>query len=51
MGATGFVIYENQHRRSFVETKRSLRDKLTIDQQSKEQVQYLFYYISKLVFV
>lgn len=32
------MINDKQQRRSFKETKRSLRDKLTIEQQSKEQV-------------
>lgn len=38
MGATAFVAGERQQRFAFQETKRSLRDKLTIEQQSKEQV-------------
>lgn len=38
LGGTAFAINENQQRRAFQETKRSLRDKLTIEQQSKEQV-------------
>lgn len=38
LGGTAFAINENQQRRSFQDTKRSLRDKLTIEQQSKEQV-------------
>lgn len=38
MGATAFVAAERQQRFAFLETKRSLRDKLTIEQQSKEQV-------------
>lgn len=47
MGATAFVAGERQQRFAFQETKRSLRDKLTIEQQSKEQVQqkpsFIFY--------
>lgn len=38
LGGTAYAINEKQQRRSFKETKRSLRDKLTIEQQSKEQV-------------
>lgn len=38
LGATAFVAGERQQRFAFQETKRSLRDKLTIEQQSKEQV-------------
>ncbi|XP_026322026.1 adenylate cyclase type 3-like isoform X2 [Hyposmocoma kahamanoa] len=41
MGATAFVAGERQQRFSFQETKRSLRDKLTIEQQSKEQERLL----------
>lgn len=38
MGATAFITAEQQQRFAFRETIRSLRDKLTIEQQSKEQV-------------
>lgn len=38
LGGTAYAISEKQQRSSFQETKRSLRDKLTIEQQSKEQV-------------
>lgn len=38
MGSTAYAVCEKQQRCSFQETKRSLRDKLTIEQQSKEQV-------------
>ncbi|KOB76177.1 Adenylate cyclase, partial [Operophtera brumata] len=31
LGTTSFVLYQNQHRHSFVETKRSLRDKMRKD--------------------
>lgn len=38
LGGTAYTVSEKQQRSSFQETKRSLRDKLTIEQQSKEQV-------------
>lgn len=38
MGSTAFMSSERAQRIAFQETKRSLRDKLTIEQQSKEQV-------------
>lgn len=38
MGGTAYAINEKQQRSSFQETKRSLLDKLTMEQQSKEQV-------------
>lgn len=41
LGGTAFAISEKQQRCSFQETKRSLRDKLTIEQQSKEQERLL----------
>lgn len=41
MGGTAYTINEKQQRLSFLETKRSLRDKLTIEQQSKEQERLL----------
>ncbi|CAG9566993.1 unnamed protein product [Danaus chrysippus] len=41
LGGTAYAISEKQQRSSFQETKRSLRDKLTIEQQSKEQERLL----------
>lgn len=41
LGGTAYIVGEKLQRSSFQETKRSLRDKLTIEQQSKEQVCYL----------
>ncbi|CAH2066581.1 unnamed protein product, partial [Iphiclides podalirius] len=41
MGGMAYVIGSGQQRRSFQDTKRSLRDKLTIEQQSKEQERLL----------
>ncbi|XP_075992192.1 adenylate cyclase 3 [Anticarsia gemmatalis] len=41
LGGTAYAINEKQQRSSFQETKRSLRDKLTIEQQSKEQERLL----------
>ncbi|KAJ0181781.1 hypothetical protein K1T71_002503 [Dendrolimus kikuchii] len=41
LGGTAYAISEKQQRCSFQETKRSLRDKLTIEQQSKEQERLL----------
>ncbi|CAH0404758.1 unnamed protein product [Chilo suppressalis] len=41
LGGTAFVVTERLQRLSFQETKRSLRDKLTIEQQSKEQERLL----------
>ncbi|CAB3249905.1 unnamed protein product [Arctia plantaginis] len=41
LGGTAYAINEKQQRSSFRETKRSLRDKLTIEQQSKEQERLL----------
>ncbi|KAJ2953569.1 hypothetical protein O0L34_g1172 [Tuta absoluta] len=41
LGGTAYAIGERQQRSSFQETKRSLRDKLTIEQQSKEQERLL----------
>lgn len=38
MGTSTFLAGERLQRSAFQETKRSLRDKLTIEQQSKEQV-------------
>lgn len=43
LGGTAYGVGEWQQRCSFKVTKRSLRDKLTIEQQSKEQV---FFYSS-----
>ncbi|XP_028040911.1 adenylate cyclase type 8 isoform X2 [Bombyx mandarina] len=41
LGGTAYAISERNQRCSFQETKRSLRDKLTIEQQSKEQERLL----------
>ncbi|XP_049865380.1 adenylate cyclase type 8 isoform X2 [Pectinophora gossypiella] len=41
LGGTAYAVGERQQRCSFQETKRSLRDKLTIEQQSKEQERLL----------
>ncbi|XP_037977179.2 adenylate cyclase type 3 [Plutella xylostella] len=41
LGATAYAVAERQQRCSFQETKRSLGDKLTIEQQSKEQERLL----------
>ncbi|KAG6446245.1 adenylate cyclase type 3 [Manduca sexta] len=41
LGGTAYAISERQQRCSLQETKRSLRDKLTIEQQSKEQERLL----------
>ncbi|XP_060802220.1 adenylate cyclase type 3 isoform X2 [Amyelois transitella] len=41
LGGTAYAINERQQRSSFQETKRSLGDKLTIEQQSKEQERLL----------
>ncbi|CAG4968046.1 unnamed protein product [Colias eurytheme] len=41
LGGTAYVINERKQRQSFQETKRSLGDKLTIEQQSKEQERLL----------
>ncbi|XP_046961746.1 adenylate cyclase type 3 [Vanessa cardui] len=41
LGGTAYTVSEKQQRCSFQETKRSLRDKLTIEQQSKEQERLL----------
>ncbi|XP_072936989.1 adenylate cyclase type 3-like [Epargyreus clarus] len=41
LGAAAYAISESQQRSAFQETKRSLRDKLTIEQQSKEQERLL----------
>ncbi|XP_047516260.1 adenylate cyclase type 3 isoform X1 [Pieris napi] len=41
LGGTAYFINERKQRLSFKETKRSLRDKLTIEQQSKEQERLL----------
>ncbi|XP_052747174.1 adenylate cyclase type 3 [Bicyclus anynana] len=41
LGGTAYAVNEKQQRSSFQETKRSLRDKLTIEQQSKEQERLL----------
>nr|XP_026487706.1 adenylate cyclase type 8 [Vanessa tameamea]XP_026487708.1 adenylate cyclase type 8 [Vanessa tameamea]XP_026487709.1 adenylate cyclase type 8 [Vanessa tameamea] len=41
LGGTAYTVNEKQQRCSFQETKRSLRDKLTIEQQSKEQERLL----------
>ncbi|XP_053602923.1 adenylate cyclase type 8-like isoform X2 [Plodia interpunctella] len=41
LGGTAYAISERQQRSSFQETKRSLGDKLTIEQQSKEQERLL----------
>ncbi|CAK1549837.1 unnamed protein product [Leptosia nina] len=41
LGGTAYVINERKQRLSFKETKRSLGDKLTIEQQSKEQERLL----------
>ncbi|CAG5021647.1 unnamed protein product [Parnassius apollo] len=41
LGGVAYIVGERQQRNSFQETKRSLRDKLTIEQQSKEQERLL----------
>ncbi|XP_045542836.1 adenylate cyclase type 3 [Papilio machaon] len=41
LGGVAYIVGERQQRSSFQETKRSLRDKLTIEQQSKEQERLL----------
>ncbi|XP_013181061.1 PREDICTED: adenylate cyclase type 3 [Papilio xuthus] len=41
LGVVAYIVGERQQRNSFQETKRSLRDKLTIEQQSKEQERLL----------
>ncbi|XP_068621362.1 adenylate cyclase type 3 [Battus philenor] len=41
LGGVAYVVGERQQRSSFQETKQSLRDKLTIEQQSKEQERLL----------
>ncbi|KAM3959069.1 adenylate cyclase 3 [Aphomia sociella] len=41
LGGTAYAVGERQQRCAFLETKRSLRDKLTIEQQSKEQERLL----------
>ncbi|XP_041973384.1 adenylate cyclase type 3 [Aricia agestis] len=41
LGGTAYAVSEKQQRSSFQETKGSLRDKLTIEQQSKEQERLL----------
>ncbi|KAL0849126.1 hypothetical protein ABMA28_013476 [Loxostege sticticalis] len=41
LGGTAYIVGEKLQRSSFQETKRSLRDKLTIEQQSKEQERLL----------
>lgn len=47
LGGTAYAVGERQQRCSFQETKRSLRDKLTIEQQSKEQVRPWYFVIFK----
>ncbi|CAH0603211.1 unnamed protein product [Chrysodeixis includens] len=41
LGFAAFIVNEKRQRRSFTNTKMSLRDKLTIEQQSKEQERLL----------
>lgn len=41
LGVTAYIVNEKQQRRSFQQTKKSLRDKLTIEKESKEQVKII----------
>lgn len=42
IGIMSFFFYERQQRAAFLETRQSLETKLILEQESQEQVSYLF---------
>ncbi|GBP21453.1 hypothetical protein EVAR_12054_1 [Eumeta japonica] len=48
LGCAAYAAGERQQRRAFQDTKRSLRDKIAIERQSKEQVMSYLHYMLKV---